>query len=204
MEYLDASGLDFARIKWLDTHMAGHKGFIAGGCFKQIFTGQRVKDIDMFFSNGGEWSEASAYFRDNAEYEKHYVTKKVEAYRHKRTGLVVELIRTAFGSPSEMVGSFDFTVTKFAYYKQITGDDGGEESIEYRCLYHPRYFEHLMLKRLVLDDKISFPASTFERMFRYAKYGYYPCRDTKKAVITALRDMPEIPDLSMALYDGMD
>ena len=39
---------NFWQIRWLDKYMEGHKGFIAGGCFKNILSGNKVKDIDIF------------------------------------------------------------------------------------------------------------------------------------------------------------
>lgn len=42
---------NFWQIRWLDKYMEGHKGFIAGGCFKNILSGERVKDIDIFFES---------------------------------------------------------------------------------------------------------------------------------------------------------
>lgn len=54
-------------------------------------------------------------------------------------------------------------------------------------------------------DYIPFPMSTFERMLRYAKYGYFPCKETKMKIINALRDLTdEQVELSESLYDGMD
>ena len=41
---------NFWQIRWLDRYMEGHNGFIAGGCFKNILSGERVKDIDIFLS----------------------------------------------------------------------------------------------------------------------------------------------------------
>lgn len=38
---------NFWQIRWLDKYMEGHKGFIAGGCFKNILSGEKVKDIDI-------------------------------------------------------------------------------------------------------------------------------------------------------------
>ncbi len=37
-------------LNWLDKFMEGHKGFICGGCFKNIFNQEKVKDLDIFFS----------------------------------------------------------------------------------------------------------------------------------------------------------
>ena len=36
---------NFWQIRWLDRYMEGHNGFIAGGCFKNILSGERVKEI---------------------------------------------------------------------------------------------------------------------------------------------------------------
>lgn len=60
------------------------------------------------------------------------------------------------------------------------------------------------LKGVLTEYKIPFPASTFERMFRYGKYGYFPCRETKVRMIQALREMPVVPDMAFSLYDGLD
>lgn len=61
------------------------------------------------------------------------------------------------------------------------------------------------MKRLVTDGIIPYPMSTFERMLRYAKYGYFPCRETKMKIIKALRDLDDRRvELSENLYDWMD
>lgn len=77
--------------------------------------------------------------------------------------------------------------------------------IEYKILMDEKFFEHLHMKRLVIDDEIPFPMSTLERMFRYAKYGYFPCRETKMKIVKALRELSdEQVELTESLYDGMD
>lgn len=39
---------NFHMLNFLDKFMMGHKGYIAGGCFKNIFNGEKIKDIDIF------------------------------------------------------------------------------------------------------------------------------------------------------------
>ena len=155
------------------------------------------------------------------EYIFKYENKNVKAYKHIKTGTSIELCCKIFGTAEEILNKFDFTIVKFAYYKEEVEDDTGEEydpivelfedfeeketHIEYKILMHDKFFEHLHMKRLVIDDDIPFPMSTFERMFRYAKYGYFPCRETKMKIIKALREVPEEQmELSESLYDGMD
>lgn len=55
---------NFWQIRWLDKYMEGHKGFIAGGCFKNILSGERVKDIDIFFESESDFQEAIDSFND--------------------------------------------------------------------------------------------------------------------------------------------
>lgn len=228
---------NFWMINWLDEFMTGHKGFICGGCFKNIFCKEKVKDLDIFFESRGDYDDAVQYFdsmtpgyegddKRDEEYTFFYENDNVKAYKHKRTGVAIELCCKIFGTAEEILKQFDFTITKFAYYKEEVPDepsfdpfdfDGMEElaeyqemkkpgtHIEYKILMDDKFFEHLHMKRLVLDDEIPFPMSTFERMFRYARYGYFPCRETKMKIVKALRELSdEQVELSESLYDGMD
>lgn len=204
-KYLEESSWNFTEIKWLDKYMVGHSGFIAGGCFKHIFNKEKIKDVDLFFTSEEEHAKAVMYFQGHdKEFVQHYENKKVVAFKDKKTGLTIELVKATFGTATDVIDGFDFTITKFAYYKHTEDDENGEETTTYKCIYHPHYFEHLILKRTVIDDKIPFPVSTFERMFRYAKYGYFPCRDAKQKIIEAIHDISQLPDVSLSLYDGLD
>lgn len=64
---------NFWQIRWLDKYMEGHKGFIAGGCFKNILSGERVKDIDIFFESESDFQEAVDLFND----EKHRILNEL-------------------------------------------------------------------------------------------------------------------------------
>ena len=228
---------NFWMLNWLDQFMVGHKGFICGGCFKNIFSKEKVKDLDIFFESKADFDEAVQYFdsmtpgyngddKRDEEYTFFYENDNVKAYKYKRTGITIELCCKIFGTADEILKRFDFTVTKFSYYKEEVPDelefepfdfDGMEElaesheakkpetHIEYKVLMDEKFFEHLHMKRLVIDDEIPFPMSTFERMFRYARYGYFPCRETKMKIVHALRELSEQQvELSESLYDGMD
>lgn len=217
---------NFTQLDWLDEFMIGHGGFICGGCFKNIFNKEKIKDIDMFFKTRSDFEEAIKYFDsmtveydgiDKREklYTFYYENDNVKAYRHNRTGVVLELCCKIFGTAEQIISQFDFTITKFAYYKAEIEDESGVEvevtdptaktHIEYRVVYDDKFFEHLHIKRLVTDDKIPYPMSTFERMLRYAKYGYFPCRETKMKIIQALRGLSDREiELPKNFYDGMD
>lgn len=211
---LDEPVSNFIKLRQLDRYMIGHKGYAAGGVFKNIFNDEKFKDVDFFFENQKDYEEANALFKSDENYKLKYENKKVRAYTNKETGVTVELIRHMFASPLEMISSFDFTITKFVYYKEeheagYDIEDEFDDGIEWKVAYHNKFFEHLHLKRLVIDQDekdIMFPVNSLNRMFRYAKYGYFPCRETKAKIIQALRDMPDFDDeaLSLEMYNGMD
>ena len=72
-------------------------------------------------------------------------------------------------------------------------------------MFDRNFFEHLQLKRLVVNNDLLFPVGTFERMLKYSKYGYFPCRNTKIKIINDIRTkVKEDDDLSLSLYDGVD
>lgn len=227
---------NFWVLNWMDKYMMGHKGFIAGGCFKNVFCKERVKDIDIFFENKADFEDAVRYFdsmtpgyeRDDKreeEYIFHYENEKVKAYKNSKTGIRVELCKAVFGTAKEVISQFDFTIVKFAYYKVEVEDETGAEvefdpfaldepyefskkpgtHIEYKIVCDDNFFEHLQMKRLVTDDKIPFPMSTFERMIRYIGYGYRPCKETKLKIAMAIHGLSEREvSVGESLYDGMD
>ena len=190
---------NFWMLNWLDEFMIGHKGFICGGCFKNIFNREKVKDLDIFFESESDFEEAVTYFdsqtpgydgddiRDEA-YVFCYENNNVKAYKHIKTGIRIELCCKVYGKPKDILNQFDFTIAKCSYYKEEVLDEAqpdpwdvdlaeidevpeiGEiqSHIEYKVLMDDKFFEHLHMKRLVIDKSIPYPMSTFERMFRYA------------------------------------
>jgi hypothetical protein len=209
----------FFQLRQLDKFMIGHNGFIAGGCFKNIFENNQIKDVDMFFESAEEFIKAEMYLDKNAdEFRFFYENKNVKAYKHIASNVTVELCRKIFGKPKDIIAQFDFTIVKFVYYREADAQEQSpfddvdnvlcaekEPDIKWKVACDDSFFEHLHLKRLVIDDKIPFPMSTLERSYRYARYGYFPCRETKVKLAIAIHDLsPEQLDVNASLYDGMD
>ena len=192
-------------LRQMDKFMVGHRGFIAGGCFKNLFSHEHIKDVDVFFRSYEDFLDASIALVESEDFEATYESKNVRAFRHIKSNTVVELVCSIYGSPEEVISQFDFTVAKFAYYKELERNSDGDEVWVYKAVYHKEFFEHLHLKRLIIDDNIPKPMSTFERMLRYRKYGYTPCTETKHKLINALRGLPEEDVLVPTnFYAGID
>lgn len=201
--FTEKSALVFPKVRFLDIYMAGHNGYIAGGCFKSIFEGKKIKDLDIFFANEMDFAKANIYFKESQDYDFVYENSKATSYRNKKTLIRIELIQKTYGSPEEMLSKFDFSIAKFAYIKRQAANEDGSTSISYNCFFHTDYFEHIMCKKLVLEKEIIFPVSTFERALRYTGYGYKLCRESKENLLNALKGA-DMTDLSLSLYDGID
>lgn len=195
------------QLSFLNPYLVGHDGFIAGGCFKNIFRNEKIKDIDIFFKSEEDFNKAVQFYNYHGKYIFSYENKNTISYLNKETGIRVELIRNTYGSPEEILSNFDFSIVKFAYFKS---DDHN------KCVYHEYFFEHLTLKKLVLNKEIKYPISTWNRTYRYAKYGYGLCRESKANLIIAMnneinnRDIADEEDselislLGNELYFGID
>lgn len=151
-------------------------GYVAGGCFKNIFNGERPKDIDVFFNDKSGFIEALPNFY--AKFNKVYENDNTICFNVD--GQKVELIKSQFGTVQEMLDRFDFTVVKFAVYPASDG--------KMRARYHVQFFEHLMQRKLVLTDTALLPISTFERTLKYTRYGYNMCLGSKQMLIDSIRN----------------
>ena len=172
---LPSNFLCINQINTLHECLKGHKGFIAGGCFKDLIRRFPPKDIDIFFECEEDYNFAFELFLHNTQYTLVKTMDKVQVFRHKIAGMRLELNGIRFGTPFEILDNFDFTLTKFAY-----GDD--------MCLYHYRFHNHLINRLIHIDNKIISPFSTFRRLSRYVKYGYYPDKQTELKLAIALKD----------------
>ena len=178
--------------------MEGHSGFIAGGCFKNIFKKERVKDLDIFFENENEFNKANEFFKSDENYIFSYENPKVISYKNKNTNIRIELIRHTYGTPKEIISMFDFSITRFAYAKKVENND-----IVYYNVFVDTFFEDLTNSKLVIDGDLMFPISSFERSYRYRTYGFGLCKESKAKLIEALKNS-NTDDLSNDLYFGID
>ncbi len=203
MNYIIKDKETFFRLNKLDDYMSGHKGFIAGGVFKNIFNDEPIRDIDIFFETKEDFDGGVEYFKKHNDWGKSYENNNCIAFYHKIDKTSVELVKRFFLSPQEVISMFDFSIVRAAYFKQENEDKG----ISYKFMYIDRFFEDLHQKKLVIDidfDKIPMPANTFDRAFKYQRYGYNLCRESKVKLIEALRALQGNIDFNRSLYFGID
>jgi hypothetical protein len=201
--YITTTERSFFPLLKLKKYLKGHKGYIAGGCFKNIFNGEKVKDIDIFFYTEDDFLKALKYFNSHTKYKIKYENNNCVAYRNIITKVTIELVRAQFGPPQSLLNNFDFTIVQAAYHGEITP----EGNKEYYFTYLWRFFEDLHLRKIVIDGnigKLKFPANTFDRALKYQKYGYGMCKESKIKLINSLRTLDDNFDINKSLYNGYD
>lgn len=198
MNFIERTKESFNKIRFLDYYMEGHPGFIAGGSFKNIFKGEKIKDLDIFFKNESDFQKGLTFFESNNEYVFSYENKNTVSFKNTKTNIRVELIRHTYGNPLEIISMFDFSITRYAYAKKEENNE-----IVYHSIFVDTFFEDLQNSKLVIDGDLKFPVSSFERSYRYRSYGYGLCKESKSKLLESLKNS-EIEDLSNDLYFGLD
>ena len=157
--------------------------FIAGGCFKDLLSGIKHNDIDLFFKDNSLYSKAIELIRKNNRY---IFVKKSElaiTFYDKLTGYNIQLIKKGyFKTAEDLLNDFDFTVVQFCLYRDRYG---------FEVLKHIKFDEHLKNKELVIDNEINTPLTTLLRVGKYAKYGYVPRLKMLKEIALAINECDE-------------
>ena len=205
---------NFPMFKILEEYLL-FNAIVAGGCFKNILLGQDIKDVDLFFRNEKDFKRALSYYSGRRKFQQIYENNKAVGFLHCGRNIKIDLVRSVFNKPENLIEKFDFTVAKMAMYKEtipetnyatnsfeeIVGIDNSNYISDTKLIHHIKFFEHLFLKRLVIDADITFSSSTFERVLKYTKYGFNLCRESKIKMIQALQDSKD-ESISDSLYDG--
>ena len=140
--------------------MKEHGAFIAGGAITSIFGSSRINDFDLFFPDETKLNEAigSELVKDARKDQKTVETDSALSLivdKHR-----LQLIKAVFGTPKEVIDSFDFTICKGAFHLKdgfIFGDD---------------FFQHLAQRRLVFNIKAGFPICSLYRARKFIKRGF--------------------------------
>jgi len=175
--------------------------WLAGGALRDYFSGVRVNtDYDLFFPSEGEYGKAEVYFKAK---DAKTIWESANGMKIEYNGKKFDLVKKYFATPQETIEAFDFTVSMFA----IDGD---------KVYYGETTFMDLA-KRQLMINKITYPASTMSRAFRYYKKGFSMCQGEMKKMVEAIQDMPKVESVeqqsdefeppsgdSMAFFSGID
>jgi hypothetical protein len=149
--------------------------WIAGGALRDYFAGVKVNtDYDLFFPNEIEYEKARTYFKAKECFIKWESNNGIKIVYNGKT---FDLVKKFFASPKETINAFDFTVSMLAV-------DSGN-------LYYGETTFMDLAKRQLMINKITYPASTMSRAFRYYKKGFSMCLGEMKKLVESIQDMPK-------------
>jgi hypothetical protein len=151
------------------------KCWIAGGALRDYFMGVSVKtDYDIFFPNEIEYDKARLYFKAKECAIKWESDNGMKIVYNDKT---FDLVKKFFATPQETIDAFDFTVSMFA--------------VDHDKIYHGETTFIDLAKRQLMINKITFPASSLSRAFRYYGKGFKMCLGEMKKLTEAIQGMPK-------------
>lgn len=166
---------------------AGVTCWIAGGSLRDYFMGIAIKtDHDLFFPNMDEFLKAREFFLKNDAQVK---WESDNGMKVKLDGRVYDLVKKFFPNPQATIDEFDFTVSMFA--------------IDTERVYHGDTSFIDLSKRQLMINKLTYPASSMSRAFRYYTKGFRMCMEEMSKVVLAIQEMPKtVIDESESTADG--
>jgi len=149
--------------------------WIAGGAIRDYFMGKPIKtDHDLFFPNMDEFLKAREFFLSQGAEVK---WESDNGMKVKFEGRIFDLVKKFFPSPQATIDEFDFTVSMLA--------------IDREKVYHGETTFIDLAKRQLIINKITWPASTMSRAFRYYKKGFSMCLGEMTKIVLSIQDMPK-------------
>lgn len=138
---------------------------IAGGSITALFTGQKIRDWDIYFRGSTDCEQAKTWFGLNGELLNQTDTSM--SYRLGKQEKPYQLIvmRDLFGEPQTIFGYYDFTVCMAAYQFFEDGESEG-------FVFGDEFFKHIGQRRLVFHTGTMFPLCSLLRVMKYIKRGF--------------------------------
>jgi hypothetical protein len=195
MEYIISDAFHFEKLRVLFPYLNNHDGIIAGGVFKDIFLDKHFRDIDFFFKCESEFLKCVSNQHLSNSCTKKYENDNAVGFEENTSKIRIDFVRKRFGSPKEIIDSFDFSVSKFALYK--------DNQNSFKVIYHPLFFTDLVTKTLRYDSIIGDPILQFSRILKYSRYGFKIAKADQVNLIKQINNLnvDEINLLSMINYD---
>jgi len=149
--------------------------WLAGGALRDYFIGMPVTtDYDMFFPNEIEYEKARTYFKAKDCEIKWESDNGCKIKYNERT---YDLVKKFFADPQTTIEAFDFTVSMFA--------------VDQEKIYHGETTFIDLAKRQLMINKITYPASSLSRAFRYYTKGFRMCQGEMKKLFEAIQGTPK-------------
>lgn len=139
---------------------------IAGGAITALFTGNKIRDWDIYFRNAEDCAKAVTWFGINGELVNETDTSKSFRLGKQEKPYQLIVLPALFGDPATIFTYYDFTVCMGAYQFTPDGQDEG-------FVFGADYFKHIGQRRLVFHTGTMFPICSMLRVMKYIKKGFF-------------------------------
>jgi len=185
--------LEIEQIEYLEILMKDFGAILAGGTAYEFFKGTKIKkhlnshpsvDIDLYFRKEEDYKEAIEFIKtiilsDNTEERSGFWQSSIEksvtglCHNFNNNGLKYQLVGCIFGTPEEIVTSFDFKNLEVGYYYD-------EEKQDYQCIY-----SNNAKNTVELDIRHTRSPFLMHRIYKYINYrGFKSVSEDSKQHIT--------------------
>lgn len=139
---------------------------IAGGAITALFTGQKIRDWDIYFRHAVDCHRAVTWFGINGTLANETDTSKSYHLGKQEKPYQLIVMQDLFGDPKTIFNYYDFTVCMAAYQFR---EDGKEEGF----VFGEDFFKHIGQRRLVFHTGTMFPICSMLRVMKYVKKGFF-------------------------------
>lgn len=139
---------------------------IAGGAITALFTGQKIRDWDIYFRNAADCHQAVTWFGINGKLANETDTSKSYHLGKQEKPYQLIVMPDLFGDPQTIFRYYDFTVCMAAYQ---FFEDGKNEGF----VFGDDFFKHIGQRRLVFHTGTMFPICSMLRVMKYLKKGFF-------------------------------
>jgi hypothetical protein len=155
-----------------------------------------IKDVDVYFKNGEQRTEALQKLRDD------FTT--VRNHRNSRTlnlavgSFDLDLIKLCFASPKRLFESFDFTVVCAAVAREdgelkFVADRSFAGDVRHRLLrLHNAFSFDKVHQKSSEAEKIRITYAIFKRFLKYSSRGFKASDSSLTRTLTAVQNMQEL------------
>ena len=165
----------YSKIILTELQDSGITCWLAGGALRDYFMGTTIKtDYDLFFPDIENYTRAEKFFKLKGAEIKWESENGMKVKYNNRT---FDLVKKFFPDPQTTIDAFDFTVSMFA--------------VDTKRVYFGESTFIDLAKRQLMINKITYPASSMSRAFRYYKKGFSMCQGEMKKLVEAIQEMPK-------------
>jgi hypothetical protein len=176
---------------------------IAGGCFKNIILGEKVKDYDLFFLTHEDYFEGIKFYK-SLNFQ--IVYQNDNAIRFYDGTNNYEIISYIYKDVNDLLSKFDFELTKIAVTtKMVKNIDNDELYVLPNELYYSDKALFAIDNRILTFDRsceqLVAPVSTLKRVIRHVENGYTIRNQDLYFLVDNINEMDK-SDIFLEFYEG--